>query len=71
MLPGLICTGWLLLMNSEAPNYNHQITTTVICVQTEKQCRYLGGVQESSLRNDHKLETNKFFSFTCTDMSVK
>ena len=64
-----MCLGWLLIMDV-IPN-SKPMVTTVVCVQSEKQCKYVGAQREVSLRNDLDIRTDKRYTFTCVDVSKK
>lgn len=53
----LIMTFWLSL--------SHSPTVTVSEHYSEQACRYAGAQQELALRNDFKLNTNKYYTFIC------
>ena len=55
----LIMTIWLGFYN----RYTPVVTTAEFT--SEQACRYAGAQQEVILRNDFKLDTNKYYTFIC------
>lgn len=55
----LIMTIWLGFYN----RYTPVVTTAEFT--SEQACRYAGAQQEVVLRNDFKLDTNKYYTFIC------
>lgn len=55
----LIMTIWLGFYN----RYTPVVTTAEFT--SEQACRYAGAQQEVALRNDFKLDTNKYYTFIC------
>lgn len=54
---------WALIMTFYFSGFVHM--ETLQGFQTEQACRYAGAQQEVALRNDFKLDTNKYYTFIC------
>ena len=54
---------WSLIMTVYISGYVYM--ETLQGFQTEQACRYAGAQQEVALRNDFKLDTNKYYTFIC------
>ena len=55
---------WSLIMTVYIMGLNVE-TETLQGFQTEQACRYAGAQQEVALRNDFKLNTDKYYTFIC------